>query len=660
MNTPLFLDTQARLSFEKMAMAIKLSDNADNWQQEISGEIYKHLPYLSDYAVNVLLERVNPERGYAFGSAQITNKTDNPNPAGPTVTIPLLVKDRNLQPLDVMMMEGKAYPLSEERMEEALFSGQTFETSQRKPVDQGMTDQLYPPTRTNYGSGSGVTTGAASGGAGFGKFASLCEAIASTVSEEAVDNMVDTIMGDEQLKIAAVHNEVYSELVMAIADAPRQPLQKTASALVEGIRPTCVQFTKQQDGNFIVKWANADAFAPQTAEAGPAQAQGMAGTDAIQGMQPDESVTMGTDQADNDPKSVTPAPVEHFGQYRVMDMDSNQEKTGWVLPVMDFDGDELPMFLFTDGESYSLQDEVVGVLIGVDAQGIPMGEPQGDGVFLLPREDGSFIATLPVTIQNQTQDPEGNASYLAETAFGKQIELALVPSLQTVENMGDGKYGIPAEMQFSPLGEAIHLAKTTVDQQQVKEAHVVHKTAVLRSTGEREFHLDGIPFDKLATDQRHWLNPNDAEFLMVSAGMNQFQAREKLAQAESSGHASLRGLRTIIPLSEVHDQAIKEASALLQNFPYDLRRNLVKEAAALEDSETADKILAMNFLNPENVAIFAGYLPELDSAAQKLAEMLMAARMGMSQVDEGALERSMKNLEEVIKGLRALQQKQLL
>ena len=127
MNNSLFLDDKAPLQFEKVAMAIKLSDNADNWQKEISSEIYKHLPYLTDFSVNVLLERVNPERGYAFGSAQVTGKTDQPDPAGPTVTIPLLVKDRLLQSLDVMMMEGKAFPLSDERMQGAVLDVRTFE-----------------------------------------------------------------------------------------------------------------------------------------------------------------------------------------------------------------------------------------------------------------------------------------------------------------------------------------------------------------------------------------------------------------------------------------------------------------------------------------------------------------------------------------------------
>jgi hypothetical protein len=66
----------------------------------------------------------------------------------------------------------------------------------------------------------------------------------------------------------------------------------------------------------------------------------------------------------------------------------------------------------------------------------------------------------------------------------------------------------------------------------------------------------------------------------------------------------------------------------------------------------------MNFINPENISIFASYLPQLDEASKKLAEMLIASRMGMTTVPDGAIERSLKNLEEVISGLKLLQQQQ--
>lgn len=658
-NTPLFLDDVEKISFEKLGMAIKLSDNVDNWQREISSEIYKHLPYLDEYAVNVLLQRVNPERGYAFGSAQIMTKKETPQKEGPVALIPLIVADRLLKPLDVFMFEGKAFPLSEDRLRESLFDGRTFETSTRKPVDQGMTDQLYPPIRTNYGSGSGVTTGAAAGGAGFGKFASLCEAIAPTLSDEDALDLVEKIASDHQLKAALNTNEAFCKLAETLVRAQRVPVEKTASVLVQSIKPTVIQFIKLAGGNFRLKFANANAFAPQEQEVSPAGAGAMTGGDQVQSMQPDQAMTVGTESSEKSLDDPMPTEVKEFGQYQVQGEDG-QNRTGWAIPVIDFDMNDMPLMLFTDGQSFSLQDELVGIRTGESSEGIPEAEPQGDGAFFHVKPDGKVVATMPITVQNQSQGPDGGLTHMCEMAMGEQVQLTVTPGLQQIQPMGEGSYGIPDTMRFTPLANAIHLTGTPELAEQVKEARLNPKRGYVASTGAGEFHLRGIPFSKLAANHTHWLDKNAAEFMLVAAGLSQPQAREKLAAAETGELASIDGLKTIVPLSDLHTEAIKKASAMLQDFPGHLRKDTVKLAAALEDSETADKILAMNFLNPQNVAIFASYLPQLDESAQKLAEMLMAARMGMAQLDEGALERAMMNVEEVIQSLKGLEQKQLL
>lgn len=658
-NTALFLDDAVKISFEKLGMAIKLSDNVDNWQREISSEIYKHLPYLNEYAVNVLLQRVNPERGYAFGSAQVMTKKETPQKEGPTVLIPLIVADRLLKPLDVFMFEGKAYPLSEQRLRESLFDGRTFETSARKPVDQGMVDQLYPPIRTNYGYGSGVTTGAAAGGAGFGKFASLCEAIAPTISDKDVDDLVEKIASDQQLSAALRTNESFCKLTELIVRSPRVSMEKTAASLVQSIKPTVVQFTKMADGNFKIKWANAEAFAPQETTANPGDAAQMAGGDQLQGMQPGQSVTVGTESAEKSLEDPIPVEVKEFGQYQVR-AEGGEDKEGWVIPIIDFDMTDMPLMLFTNGECYSLQDEMVGVRIGESAEGIPETEPQGDGAFFYVKADGKVVATMPITIQNQSQGPDGGLTHMCETAMGEQIQLTVTPGLQQIQPMGKGHYGIPDTMRFTPLTQPIHVTPTADAAGQIKEARLNPKRAHVSSTGQNEFHLRGMPFRKLAADQAHFLDRNAAEFVLVAAGLSQLQVREKLASSLCGNLVPIDGLNTLIPLAERHDEAVKEAALVLQNYPDNMRRDTVKLAAALEDSETADKILAMNFLNPQNVAIFASYMPQLDESAQKLAEMLMAARMGMQQLDEGTLERAMLNVEEIIQSLKTLEQKQLL
>jgi hypothetical protein len=102
---------------------------------------------------------------------------------------------------------------------------------------------------------------------------------------------------------------------------------------------------------------------------------------------------------------------------------------------------------------------------------------------------------------------------------------------------------------------------------------------------------------------------------------------------------------------------VKKAAKALGDFPYHLRRNLVKEAAVLQ-GDTVDNILAMGFINPENISTFISYLPELDKTASELCEMLVASRLGMTQIPEGACERAVKAVEEVIEGLHQLEMSQ--
>ena len=86
---------------------------------------------------------------------------------------------------------------------------------------------------------------------------------------------------------------------------------------------------------------------------------------------------------------------------------------------------------------------------------------------------------------------------------------------------------------------------------------------------------------------------------------------------------------------------------------------LAKEASVLDDALTVDKVLSLGFLNAENVATFVDMLPGLERAASAISEMLVAARLGMKDIPEVALERMMIALEDVILGLQRLKQKEL-
>src|SRR5512143_3910943 len=95
-------------AFKKVAaFASRVSEEPDNWPMELTNELYKQLPYLSDYDVNVNLDRVEPQRGFAFGWADVHNKTERPEQEHaevglPHVRIPLVVQEHMVRPFATM------------------------------------------------------------------------------------------------------------------------------------------------------------------------------------------------------------------------------------------------------------------------------------------------------------------------------------------------------------------------------------------------------------------------------------------------------------------------------------------------------------------------------------------------------------------------------
>ena len=80
-----------------------------------------------------------------------------------------------------------------------------------------------------------------------------------------------------------------------------------------------------------------------------------------------------------------------------------------------------------------------------------------------------------------------------------------------------------------------------------------------------------------------------------------------------------------------------------------------KEARTLVGTDAIDNLLALNFLNPENVDSFVEHLPHLEETAAKLASLVFATQLGLQSVPKTAAVRAMECLEDVITGLKSLQ-----
>jgi len=156
--------------FEKQASIAAMPDDDAKWPAHVLSNLHLQLPFLSQYEIDLHMQRVEPEAGFAFGHALVMAKND---PAAATasknpqniVRIPIIVADRQLQPFHTFELGGNVYPLTAERVQASLLNPAMFQGPADQPQRQkSLIDQMYPPYQQRQGFGRVVGDGASSMG----------------------------------------------------------------------------------------------------------------------------------------------------------------------------------------------------------------------------------------------------------------------------------------------------------------------------------------------------------------------------------------------------------------------------------------------------------------------------------------------------------------
>ena len=768
----LFLDQPSMV--KEAAFAARLSESAENWPQELQSELLKQLPFLSDYELSVHLDRVESGRGFAFGYADVSNKTErpeleHPQTGLPHIRIPLIIQERAVKPFSVFLDGERTLPLTEDRIRELLFNPATFDLSVAQPRDPSLVEPFMPPHRSGIGMGGeykmasapenvlfaklaekeddesdykvpdhtelakkmvggavvgtgqhavashrqakdymeGALFGAkkdlshltqseaasikkgirenakgrflkgapakAAIGAGLGalfhyhqqkkskeKRASLLLEIAPTIREIDAQAFIEKVANDPMLQVA--FKPIGGLLVDAFENTKRASADERMLALLDRIEPTCMTFHKLPGGDFLVKSANVGAFITKQAvgEVVPQQEAAQAiGPENAQAMQPGQTTTVNSAPVaePQEPVAINSRckVVEEFGQYKVQDMMGNQ-LIGYVFPEMlAWDGSFQPqkVALFTNGSVYAMQDAVAGEFVGKGTN-MPVETPRGDGVFYSIRPDGEAVATMPVSVASAMMGPDQVQRFSCSDSFGNQFQVLLTPGLKSPQRVSDMEYSLPDDWRFMRLNQQTQLVPDPTQMSKAASARQLSDSVTLFWNGSYNFD-GGCGLPKVAHALRYDLDPVSAEFMLGVLGLDGTTAKQKVAECRRKGSIKLAGLHTIVPASERFRASEKTAAAILEKIP-DLRCDLIKEAAQIQDGDTVDNLLALNFINPENLSTFVGYIPELEQVGEKLAEMLLMAYLGQQEIAEEPVDRAMKNLEQVIMGLKAVAQ----
>lgn len=494
------------------------------------------------------------------------------------------------------------------------------------------------------------------------KTGSVLQAILPTIYESDLTEFKQVMTSHELQPVLYKNAQTITPFLQLVLQAPVRT--KVASVFTHLLQPSVVQVRRLDEG-YRVKAASHLCWEPlvQTLDRGAALAR--FGEKVVLAADLSGSVTLadGADameplEEEGDADLEGALPVTRPGCYKVRTPEG-EVTTGYVIPnLIDVDGTVLPLALFTNGVQATVQTDVLGVPCEGEQPELPEADvPRGRGVFATADGPDGAQATVPLTIDATLAGiGSGEAmSYRAESFTGQQVLVSCQPNIQTVQAI-DGKMLVPQGWRWLPLDKAEEVA---VESQEdgLKMASLARDldSVHLVCAGGATFSLRGEHVEKLAHDEREQLGVDDTMFLLAGLGVEQAYGVRKIAES-LSGEAPVRVRvgREIKLASDERGAALERARSILDHFPI-ARAQLFKEAATLGDPTAVDTVLALGFLNPENLNTFINYLPVLEDAQCKLCDVLLASRLGnLIDTPEGAIERAVRSVEAVLEGIKAL------
>jgi hypothetical protein len=492
------------------------------------------------------------------------------------------------------------------------------------------------------------------------KQASVLEGTMHTYRRSDVDATLQKIASHHGVRHVFRTNRDLHAAVQALSGVHEKTAAEKHASTMANLRPTTVQIRKTE-GGFLVKTANHRFYKPEQTLASVFDVQELTTEDAFQQLMETGRVTYTTEPAASGHTVKQASVADRVGIYQTYE--AGQSAEGLVVPhVVDFNNQPLGLQLYVGEETHALQEKVAGVFVR-DVK-IESDHPRGVGAFIY-QEGGQALAYEPVRIDHKVKIAGDTRFEATRLATGEQIHISIVPGLRKAASVGNHVH-LPPSVRFVALGKSAKVAESPAD----VEAFAYEKTA---STESVTLLSDGVSYSLRGENaqgmDRDFLSEEETEFALAALGLTGPQSQALMKTAAARGKAVAAHTRPVLNWqTRGMDVMRKTASALsgLSSVPRaDLTRELAvlcspqaqglwKQASVILSKETADSILSLGFVTPENASLYVNYLPDLEKVAGKLAELLVASRLGMDDVRESAAKNAMTQVNAVIRGLENL------
>ena len=497
-------------------------------------------------------------------------------------------------------------------------------------------------------------------GKGYKEATTLCGKIAGTLDWSDFAKF-DVIYQSKDWRRFVEKNAAVQVALQGLAEAPILAPQERAKLAAQDAAAQCydvIQVTPIADGGYRVKVSSApEGMAPVTQDFTAEQAQQALPPEMTQVADEQGAATLTGVEGDPDPLVESMAPVTTFGLYKVMEAGTGRQVIGFVVPTLldPRTGQASPMALFVNGGQFAFQPQVSGSLVALSFN-LP-SSPRVRGLGAFWKSNGqTIVVTTPLEVMNEV-NVEGRKYYAARTSDGQEIQVVMVDQLKQPFMLPSGELAMPGDWNFLPLDSPVKLedgANVVQGKVAMRQAQAEKRASMAAiKAWKGGCHLDGPVFAKVGSGEQSWV---DGVFHLACAGIAQDVATVLLKEARASGRElHIFGLQPLT--SYVDEMAARLASegAKLAAVKMPRKYCLLKEASALSDTGSVDAVLSLNFINPDNIDTFLENIPRLEEASCKLASLVLATQLGLSQVPQTATVRAMFALEDVVESLKSLE-----
>lgn len=631
----------------------KLDNDTNVWPEEIIQKLRERAPQSAGTNCMVKFMKKDDENGTATGSVIINTPTA-------AVTVPIIIKDFTLYPLDVMIAKGKILPLTPDYFSEATATNQVFNRIEEYPTygglgrfeDANLWNAIYPPSLGRYAYAS----------AGYPMLDLISDKLDGTPLKEWLKDNPEYAVG--------FYKNGHAPLIKKLANLKPVNMNEFshgAHSLIPNIR-----VLKLEGPNKYTLLSSSDKVFSPAFEA-------LTREDAHKFMSTiSDCVQDDINEVDQNGEKVLAAPTggdvilaqkqyekpeeaKEYDHYSVK-KSNGVSVEGVVIPkVVDFNQKPVNLKIFIGKTMSTIQPNIWGVRLQNSRFHPPEANPRvgQTGTFIYQPDKSHALATIPVAIRSLTEDC-GCICIKAQDLLGNGYRLKLNPNLdlKRIAQSADGSYVLPAGhhgmkwVVMEGFGEVTNSAESY----NIKTAGQVltNKPVKLSPNGYDFYTLRGVDKYAQAAGWDHTnLDRAQTKFLLACLGCPQEKIAKAFEVARRVGVAEMHSLNFIPTVQEKIAEARPKAAALIKAAK-ETKRNLLKEASYIDNAQTVDALLSLNFVSPDNIAKFVGKLPHFKATISNLASSLIASRLGMKEIPEEAAAVAMSRLIEVVDGLEKL------